>query len=765
MNKFAVGINIGATLASGFVSAVNTGEAKINKLTSSVASLSAQKIAVAEVQKYRTELRAVETRAGRAKVVTRALRKELTASPERYKTVAVSASKLGVNLGNLTAEERRLDTALKKTNRTLTARKKLQTNKARRSELQGNFMGAMGSAAIVAAPIAAAVQFESSMADVKKVVNFESPEAFKAMEQDVLSLSTTLPVAASGLTKIIAAAGQSGVAKSRKELLGFTTDAAKMGVAFDISAASAGQMMANWRSGMKLNQAQAVGLADAVNHLSNNMNAEAGALGEVLQRQGAVAMSAGLSQTQAAGLGAALLSSGAGPEIAATAMKNLTGALVKGKAATSTQQKAFEALGFDAVNMAERMQTDAVGGIKAVFSALNEAPKAEQNALVTQLFGEESKGAIMPLLSNMDNLHKAFNLTADTTAYAGSMQAEFSARSATTGNNLTLLRNRVTRLAVSSGSILLPALNSVLAPIGGVLDIGVQLVTTFPTVSTVVVGAAVAFALILPTMLAVRYGVTAVSDVVEYSKTVWGGFNKVIGWSRKQLIAHSVVSKATSVATRIMAASQWALNIAMNANPIGLLIAGGVALVGVGYLVYKHWDKVKTLLATALKWSPVGFLVKGFTAAKNFLSTIDWSASGASILKTLASGILSVASAPVKAVKNVLSNVRKYLPFADAKPDPSSTLTASGAAIPSTMAKGVSKDTSLAGAMGKSLPTAPAIGGRGGGGIHIDFKPTIQINGGGNVKDQVNEALQVGEQRLRKMLENILHNDRRISYA
>ena len=94
--------------------------------------------------------------------------------------------------------------------------------------------------------------------------------------------------------------------ETKQELVDFARTAATMGVAFDMAGNESGNMMAAWRSGMDLSQAKAIGLADAINYLSNNMNAQAKDLGEVLQRQGAVAKSAGLTEIQAASLGAAL---------------------------------------------------------------------------------------------------------------------------------------------------------------------------------------------------------------------------------------------------------------------------------------------------------------------------------------------------------------------------------------------------------------------------------------------------------------------------
>lgn len=327
----------------------------------------------------------------------------------------------------------------------------------------GAMIGAFGAAA------SKAMAFESAMADVKKVVNFGPAAEFDAMNKSVMDMAGRIPMAADGIAAIIAAAGQSGIAK--QDLAEFAEQAAKMGVAFDLTGDQAGKMMADWRAGMGLTLPQVYSLADAVNHLSNNMNATAPALGEVIQRVGAVAMTCGLGATQVAALGAAFLSAGAGPEIAATALKNFTGALVRGTAMSKSQAEAFKAIGFEATQLAKDMQTDAQGTIFKVLEALAQKPKELQVSLLSEMFGQESIGAIAPLLKNMDNLRQAFGLVGDAANYAGSMQNEFDVRSKTTENALQLLSNRLTNLAIAVGNAFLPAIGGAASVLGGFVDI------------------------------------------------------------------------------------------------------------------------------------------------------------------------------------------------------------------------------------------------------------------------------------------------------
>lgn len=65
-------------------------------------------------------------------------------------------------------------------------------------------------------------------------------------------------------------------------------------------------------------------------------------------------------------------------------------------------------------------------------------------------------------------------------------------------------------------------------------------------------------------------------------------------------VKDAVVTKAQAVATGAMTAAQWLLNAAMNANPIGLIIAGIVALTAVVIIAYKKSDTFRKIVNAAL---------------------------------------------------------------------------------------------------------------------------------------------------------------------
>lgn len=58
----------------------------------------------------------------------------------------------------------------------------------------------------------------------------------------------------------------------------------------------------------------------------------------------------------------------------------------------------------------------------------------------------------------------------------------------------------------------------------------------------------------------------------------------------------------TGGAIKALTAIQWLLNVAMNANPVGLFVLALGVLAGVVWSLYKNWDKVKVGLMVAWKW-------------------------------------------------------------------------------------------------------------------------------------------------------------------
>ena len=470
----------------------------------------------------------------------------------------------------------------------------------------------------------AAIEFESAMADVRKVVDFDSPQQFKDMGQDVIKMSTRLPMAAKDIAAIVAAGGQAGLA--RGELTRFAEDAVKMGVAFDSTAEESGDMMAKWRTSFRMTQDEVVALADKINYLSNNGPASAKQISSIVTRIGPLGEVAGLASGQIAAMGATLAGMGVQEEVAATGMKNFMLTLTSGASATKQQQQVFKALRMDSKQVAVDMQKDAQGTIVRILTAISKVDKTKQASVLQTLFGRESIGAIAPMLNNLDLLKRNLANVSAETEYAGSMNKEYEARAATTANNIQLLQNRAVALGNAIGSTLLPSINGFIGAAGPMIERVTGLIQLNPWLVKGVLGAAVAFGAIRVAMVGAAFAMKALNAVVSMSplgmvvrgmalaagfllanwSTVGPWFSDLWGsieswgnaaWQGIQGVWSTVTGFFDGIWTSVVAGASVAWEglkgAFLNATPLGLVMKNWEPLVG----WFKNlWERVKAYI-------------------------------------------------------------------------------------------------------------------------------------------------------------------------
>lgn len=391
--------------------------------------------------------------------------------------------------------------------------------------------GAFGTAwsLALAKPVKDAMAFESSMADVRKVVNFDTPEQFKQMGQDILDMSTQLPMAANDIAKIVAAGGQAGLAAG--DLKEFATAAVKMGIAFDETADEAGQQMAQWRVSLGLTQNQVTQLADQINYLGNTGPTTAANITDVVTRVGSLGKIAGFTAADVAALGSTIGSAGIQSEVAATAIKKVFTTLASGQKMTKDQKKAMKFLHLNPKTLAADLQKNGKAALTQVFTQLSKVAPEKRVAVLKSLFGEESVGAIAPLLANLSLLKTNFNRVGDSVQYAGSMQKEYASRASTTANQLELLQNNLNRVSVNIGDALLPAVSDGLNQAMPLLNELASFVKNNPDVIKVAAGAAVGLAAI-GGMAAIGMLITAVGPLgLMLGALVAAGTYIVTNWS------------------------------------------------------------------------------------------------------------------------------------------------------------------------------------------------------------------------------------------
>lgn len=315
----------------------------------------------------------------------------------------------------------------------------------------------------IAAPISAAMNFESAMADIGKVSGFDAAGLDEYGKRLRKLAVTEIPMAVDDLAALSAAAAQAGVPD--EDLVDFTRMVAKAAVAWEMSGAEAGEALAKIRTALGLTNEQTAAYADAVNFVSDATAASSRDLIDFTKRVAAQGEFFGYTKEETLAFGAAMISAGAEADVAATSFRNMGKALTRGAGAKKAQLKAYHILGLNSKKVAKEMQKDAVGTTLKVIEKIGKIPKHMQAAVMSDLFGDEAR-ALAPLLGDVEQLRKALALTADEQKYLNSVGKEFEKRSATSAYKLQRFKSQLGDIALVIGGALLPAMNQMLVPLG-----------------------------------------------------------------------------------------------------------------------------------------------------------------------------------------------------------------------------------------------------------------------------------------------------------
>lgn len=662
---------------------------------------------------------------------------------------------------------------------------------SRQAFTMGRDMGAMGLAvgAALAVPTKQAADFETGMANIRKVVDgLSDPKALAAFGAEVRALAREIPIPIDQLQELIAAGGRMGI--PRDQLMQYTREVAKMATAFDAAPAEIGEQMGKLATVFNIPIPQIGKLGDAINYLDDNAIAKGTDIIDVMRRVGGTAQQVGLGANNVAALASTFLTLGSSAEVSATA----SNALIRELAIAEQQPKRFQtglrALGISASELQKNMSIDPQNTILGVLDKLNALPQEQRIGVTTQLFGKEYGDDVARLSAGIGEYRRQLGLLNDP-KLGGSMQREFALRQQTANAQMQIFRNNVQSVSIAFGSALLPHLNKVmqaLTPI--IIKVGAW-IDRNPKLAG---GIGIAMASLAAFSLAVSGISFAFGGVV---KTIETGAFVIKNWAKVTGKVSDGVRFLTNLLPRFIDIAKSAFGVVMKGfqllrvvimtNPV---LAAITAIAIAAFIIYKNWDKIGPWLAKLwenvkkifwkfwewlknffLNYHPYGLIIKHWgkimEIGKMFFNA------GVNIIKSLWNGIKSLAMKPVEAIRDVVTKMREYLPFSPAKVGPFKDLhkvriveTIAQAIIPRplTMAMG----TVARAAADVLNPGGPSLvgAGAGGGGVVVNFQPNITWTGGVTEqgKNDLLAMLRQYEGELVRMVESAMEKKNRTRY-
>ncbi|WP_264336623.1 phage tail tape measure protein [Wolbachia endosymbiont (group B) of Chorthippus brunneus] len=611
-------IKIGATLDGSFNNAMTGSAAKLSKLGDSIKQLDSSMKSVSKFKqlnhdaleamknwkeaekKAKKSATAIAKEKKKKKEPSKALRNEfekLKASASRAKeayikkrdalhTLNEEIRKSGKDIKSLVRDQTKLGSSIEvlkgKYNKLGSVIQKQQNALAKKAHYRSQVMETIGLGLSLATPIKVAIDFESAMADVKKVVGFqEGTNEANEFAQKLKKLSREIPLSAAELAQIAASGGQLGIDKNK--LLEFTTTVAKMATAFDMSAEQAGDSIAKLANIYGIAEEKMEGVGNVINHLSDNTAAKAKDMVEALAIVGGTAKQFGLDINQTSSLVNAFVSLGKQPAKAGTAINALLSKLQTAEGQGKEFKATLESMGITAEEMSQKVAQNGQEALLYFFKTLEKIDKQERSQILLNLFGQEYQDDIALIVGSLKKYEGAIALVADKEKYKHSMQEEFDNRASTTANNLQLLKNTIAELGMNLGSVMLPTLNWISKILRSISTGIAWFAEKCPILTTGVMS--IISALIIGKIAVVGFG---------YAFALAGGGILTF----KAILQGTLLPVLTSLSARVIPAVIMGLKALTLTNPIGAAVAG--LSVGAA-LVIADWQKVKDFFSSIWK--------------------------------------------------------------------------------------------------------------------------------------------------------------------
>ena len=312
--------------------------------------------------------------------------------------------------------------------------------------------------------MAPVVRYVDGLADASGAVSdaiADNGKTFKqnygALKTYIQDLSTEIPRTTDQLTAMSAALGQSGIGVDQQLTTGYLRDTAVTATAMDLDDQTAGNYVAKWEASFNFDHKQVMELMDQITYLGAHNATTAAEIAQSVNSAASMGQIAGVDPAATAAMATAMQATGVATDRVGTSISRIYTNLSKGSNATKAQKEMWEELGFTAEGIAKSMQTDGVGTLIEVFTALQDMPDERKVAALSTLFGQWAIEGGAKITNNLGAYEKALAMVSDPSLYTGSMEREFNIKSQTPEAIETMLKSTKTALKIEIGDAFLPA--------------------------------------------------------------------------------------------------------------------------------------------------------------------------------------------------------------------------------------------------------------------------------------------------------------------
>lgn len=539
-----------------------------------------------------------------------------------------------------------------------------------------------------------------------------------------------------------------------------------------IDLASASDIASNILTGFGLSASDMNRVGDVLTNTFTQSNTTLQGLGATMKYAAPVAKAMGVSIEQAAAMAGKLGDAGIQGEMAGTTLRSV---LLRLSAPSEKAAVALDALGVKTTDANGKMKSfpAILKELNAAMSGMSESARAN---FTKTIFETEAMSGALVLMEQAGSgaLDKFLGSVQD----VGSAESVASKQIDNLKGDVTILNSAMQEMALKIYDSVKPALRAfaqqateIVTRIGAWAKENPGLVQKIVAVAGAVAAFTAAalpmlaalktaqfiFALIKAPILAARAAIMA----VRMGWILYTGATTAGTVATKSARAAQI---AFAAAAKIMAAAQWALNAAMSANPIGLVIAGIAALIAIGVLLYKNWDTIKEKVLDL--WAAFS---KTFPEAAGLIKKVFGTVFG--VVKMQINSLISIVNTVTSSINKALSKVKipDWVPVFGGK-----SFSVNIPKIPQLAEGGIATRSTIAniGEGGEPEAVLPLsklssmLGGASGGNISVSFSPTINVSGGsGDVYAEVRRGLDAARVDLERNLERLLANNRRLSFA